>query len=90
MVPHITCQTIFVPATGTHGVKQGLLIFADNTLMAVIMHLENGAEEDRKGRWFLETGYGPCTPPIGTDLTFRSPDEAQQWVLKRMTSAGAN
>ncbi len=40
MAPHITCQTILVPATSTCRVEQGFLILAGDVLMAVVMHLD--------------------------------------------------
>ncbi len=40
MVPHITCQTILLPATRSDAVEEGLLIFADDMLMAVVICLE--------------------------------------------------
>jgi hypothetical protein len=88
MAPHITCQTILVPATPTRAVEQGFLIFADNVLMAVVMHLQRSVDDpDLRGLWFLETGYGPCAEPPGVERTFRSPDEAQQWVLQRVSTS---
>lgn len=85
MAPHITCQTIFIPTSRSDGIEQGLLIFADDALMAVVTYLDNSVDEEGpRGRWFLETGYGPCAPPLGDDVLFGTPDEAQQWVLAQL------
>jgi hypothetical protein len=36
MAPHIRCQNILLPLTSSRAVEQGLLIFADDMLLAVI------------------------------------------------------
>ncbi len=87
MTPHITCQTILVPAPRSGVVEQGFLVFADSKLMAVVTHLWNSVDKDLRGCWFLEVGFGPCAEPPGSDLTFRTRSEAQQWVLERVTRA---
>jgi hypothetical protein len=66
MVPHITCQTILVPATSTRRVEQGFLILAGDVLMVVVMHLDRSVDDpDLRGHWFPESGYGPCAVPPG-------------------------
>ncbi|HEY8380869.1 MAG TPA: hypothetical protein VIL09_01840 [Microvirga sp.] len=86
MAPHITCQAILVPTTHRDGIEQGLLIFADDALMAVVTYLHNSVDEEGpRGRWFLETGYGACSAE--EDVLFDTPDEAQQWVLERLRKA---
>jgi hypothetical protein len=86
MAPEISLQTVLVPATPTSTVERGLLIFADDVLMAVVMHLDGSVDNDAlRGPWYLETGYGPCAQRPGTDLAFKTPDEAQAWVLNCCT-----
>ena len=88
MAPHIICQTIRIPATRSGVVEDGFLIFADDVLMAAVTRLEHSIDEDLedlRGQWYLETGYGPCAVGPGDDQLFRSPDDAQQWVLERVT-----
>ncbi|HEV2603339.1 MAG TPA: hypothetical protein VGU24_06725 [Microvirga sp.] len=63
-----------------------MLIFADDALMAVVMQLEGSVDDEKlRGLWYLETGYGPCVERPGTDRLFKTPDEAQQWVLERVS-----
>ena len=91
MAPHIRCQTILIPVSPRSStVEQGFLILVDDVLMAVIMCLDKSVEDDLRGQWFLETGYGPCTVGPGEDVLFQNPDEAQQWVLERVTRAREN
>lgn len=90
MAPHIMCQTTRIPATRSGVVEEGFLVFADDTLMAVVIRLDRTLDEeleDLRGRWYLETGYGACTIGPGVDQLFRSPDEAQRWVLERVSRA---
>ncbi|HEX2556413.1 MAG TPA: hypothetical protein VHL98_22165 [Microvirga sp.] len=90
MAPHITCQSIRIPVNRSGEVEQGFLVFADDALMAVVMLLDGSLDEELnhlKGRWFMETGYGPCAVAPGTDQIFQSPDEAQQWVLERVSNS---
>jgi hypothetical protein len=90
MAPHIRCQTILIPATRSGVVEQGFLVFADDVLMAVVMYLDKSVEADLRRQWFLETSYGSCTVPPGSDVLFQTPDEAQSWVLQRVTRAREN
>lgn len=86
MDPHITCQTILLPATRSGVVEEGLLVFADDVLMAVVMLLQNSVSDpDLPGRWYLETGYGPCEEAPGTNRLFETSDEAEAWVLECLT-----
>ncbi len=86
MAPHITCQTVLVPATPSSTVEAGMLIFADDVLAAVMMHLDGSVDDKSlKGLWYLETGYGRCAQPPGADLMFKSPGAARQWVLRQVS-----
>ena len=60
---------------------EGLLIFADDALVAVLVRLSalHGAQA---GRWFLEAAFGrlaPATPPAFDDV-----DSAKTWVGERL------
>jgi hypothetical protein len=91
MAPHIRCQTILIPASPrSNTVEQGFLVFADDVLMAVVMCLDKSVEDDLRGQWFVETGYGPCTVPLGSDILFQTPGEVQEWVLEQVTRAREN
>ncbi|HEV2604114.1 MAG TPA: hypothetical protein VGU24_10685 [Microvirga sp.] len=69
-------------------VEEGILIFADDVLMAVVMRLDSSVDDEgMRGLWYLETGYGPCARAPGTDQLFGSPDEAQAWVLQRVSTS---
>jgi hypothetical protein len=85
MTPHIRCQNILLPPTSTRAVEQGLLIFADDMLLAVITGSQNSVDSSRGGRWVLEVGFGPCAVASGLDVMFQTPEEAQQWVLERVS-----
>jgi hypothetical protein len=60
--------------------EEGCLVFADNRLVAVLVHLSD--EHGKKaGCWYLEHGFGKLdgpAHPIFTDL-----NEAQDWVAQR-------
>ena len=63
--------------------EDGLLVFADDRLVAVLVKLSDAHEElGVRGHWFLETGYGPLNTredPIFPDL-----DAAQAWIKERL------
>ncbi len=87
MAPHISCQTILIPAICSGLTEQGFLVFADDQLMAMVIYHQDSVREDMRGLWYLETGYGPCAAGSGVDRVFQSPDEAQHWVLAQVTRA---
>ena len=64
-------------ATGSND-REGLLIFTNGLLVAVLVRLQDEAHEELRGSWWLEAGFGPCSvvgPPLFSDLT-----EAEEWI----------
>jgi hypothetical protein len=50
--PHITCQTILIPTASMRAVEEGILIFADDVLMAVVMRLDSSVDDEgMRGLW---------------------------------------
>jgi hypothetical protein len=72
-------------ATGSD--EEGLLVYADDRLVAVLVHLSE-ENEIAPGDWYLEAGFGsrldgPYHP------TFASLAAAQDWIVKRLGPASA-
>lgn len=64
--------------------SEGLLIFADDQLSAVIVRLDGEAHApEQKGRWHLEAGFGPCDVRIAPPV-FTTPDDAAGWVRQML------
>ncbi len=66
-------------ATGSD--EEGLLVFADDRLVAVLVHLLD-ENEIAPGHWFLEAGFGGLDGP--NHPTFSDLDTAQDWISKRL------
>ena len=66
---------------GTGAEEDGLLVFAENRLVAVLVHLSD-ENEIAPGAWFLETGYGRLDGP--DHPTFSDLDAAQNWIGRRL------
>ena len=81
-MPHIALQSAKL-ATGSPRHDE-FLVFADDTLVAVFVRLEDEAHGDVRGQWFLEAGFGPCNTSPG-HLSFKSLDDVQRWVLDRLS-----
>jgi hypothetical protein len=62
--------------------EAGQLVFADGRLVALLVQLRSPGHGADCGRWFCETGYGPCSPP--PRRIFDRPEEAVRWVQKRV------
>ena len=80
MAPRVTLQPVPV-MTGCDD-QEGVLVFSDGQLVAVLVHLEDEMHADQRGGWFLEAGFGACrtaVPPVFDDL-----DEAQAWVGQQL------
>ena len=75
--PMVLCLQPVCVATGLD--KDGVLVFADNRLVAVLVQLSEVHEPiGVAGQWFLETSYGlrlTGSQPIFPDL-----DAAQDWI----------
>ncbi len=80
--PHIALQPAKVDTRSPD--RDGFLVFADDALVAVLVRLEDKAHGDWRGHWFLEAGFGRCNPSPQRPA-FRSPDDAQNWVLGRLS-----
>jgi hypothetical protein len=72
-------------ATGSD--EEGLLVYAQGRLVAVLVHLSDD-NEVAPGDWYLEAGFGsrldgPHHP------TFASLEAAQDWIVSRIAPAPA-
>jgi hypothetical protein len=65
--------------------RQGFLLFVEGELVGVIVRLERAAHADPDlwGRWFLESGFGPCRAEPH-DLVFAGPEDAEAWARERV------
>jgi hypothetical protein len=66
----------------TGGDEEGMLVFADDRLVAVLVHLSD-ENEVAPGDWYLEAGFGtrldsPHHP------TFPSLEAAQDWIKRQL------
>lgn len=72
--------------------EDGMLVFADERLIAILSRLLDDFHGDLKGAWFIEAGFGPCDPSLAPSA-FRLPSEALRWIAAqagteaRVTSA---
>jgi hypothetical protein len=67
---------------GTGYDEEGLLVFADDYLVAVLVRLSD-EHGDAAGKWFFESGFGRLDDPhhpIFSDL-----DAAQKYISQRLT-----
>ena len=72
-------------ATGSHD-EDGLLIFADDRLAAVLVRLDDDCHDDEiRGHWFAEAAFGPLESGAGT--CFDSIDDVRRWVLNRLAAS---
>ena len=76
-----TLQSVRV-ATGTD--EEGMLVFLDGRLVAVLVRLSE-AHEGLAGDWFLETGYGPLSGP--DHATFAVLQAAPDWIEQSLADA---
>jgi hypothetical protein len=74
----LTLQPVRV-ATGHD--EEGLLVFAEDRLVAVLVRLTE-EHDDLTGQWFLETGFGPLDGP--SSPTFADLEAAQEWIGQRL------
>jgi hypothetical protein len=74
----LTLQPVLVR---TGGEEEGMLVFHNGRLVAVLVHLSD-ENEAAPGDWYLEVGFGPGLE--GPDHpSFSSLDEAQDWIGER-------
>ncbi|MFE1598148.1 hypothetical protein [Methylobacterium sp. ID0610] len=58
--------------------EDGLLLFANGRLVAIISQLRNSVSDELAGRWFLEAGFGPCAHRAPE--AFDTAGDAERWV----------
>ena len=61
--------------------EQGLLVWADGQLMAVLVHLSDAYGENA-GKWHLEAAFGRVAHPSAG--IFADLDKAQAWIEERL------
>jgi hypothetical protein len=64
--------------------EEGMLVFADDRLVAVLVHLSD-ENEIAPGDWYLEAGFGTRLDSLNHP-TFASLDAAQDWIQQRLAS----
>jgi hypothetical protein len=63
--------------------EEGVLVFAQDRLLAVLVQLSDEHEEPEiVGRWFLETGFGRLDGP--DHPTFPDLEAAQTWISRQL------
>ncbi len=70
---------------GTGFDEEGLLVFAGERLIAVLVRLSH-EDEIAPGHWFLEIGFGLLNGV--RHPTFADLDAAQDWIARRLGSDG--
>jgi hypothetical protein len=73
-----------VRVAGLGGGEDGRLVFAGETLVAVLVHL-GAPYEASAGRWFLEAGFGRASH--AGNPTFAGLTEATEWIAHRLQRA---
>jgi hypothetical protein len=64
--------------------EEGMLVFADSRLVAVLVHLSD-ENEIAPSDWYLEAGFGTRLDSLNHP-TFPSLDAAQDWIQQRLAS----
>ena len=67
-------------ATGSD--EEGMLVFSDDRLVAVLVHLSD-ENEVAPGDWYLEAGFGRCLDSLNHP-TFPSLEAAQDWIKQQL------
>src|SRR5687768_3956613 len=70
--------------TATGDDEESMLVFADDRLVAVLVHLSD-ENEIAPGDWYLEAGFGTRLDSLNHP-TFASLDAAQDWIQQRLAS----
>ena len=82
MEPQLTCQPVRV-AIGNRD-EPGFLLFANDSLVAVVTQVRRTTGAAPQHHWFLEASFGPCA--AWPKPEFDSPDEVQTWVAQRLAT----
>ncbi|GJD99621.1 hypothetical protein [Methylobacterium isbiliense] len=80
------CSTPVIVNTGAGG-QDGLLVFVDKQLVAVLvlMCANHDADATLHGKWFLEAGFGPCQD-WNKGQIFATRDDALAWVRTQVVT----
>ena len=65
--------------------ENGILVFSDARLLAVLVRLSD-LHGEIAGQWFLEAGFGGLHP--SRDGLFTDLAAAQEWIAQRVRGAG--
>ena len=61
--------------------EEGVLVLADNRLVAVLVRLRAPYHHGIEGHWFLEAGFGRCATAMAD--SFVSLEAALRWIVGR-------
>jgi hypothetical protein len=83
--PTLTLVSVEVAASGSEARQHAFLVYADETLTAVLAHPDHSVAEVFGTAWVLQAGFGPCSGPgrrVWHDL-----GEFHRWVIDRYRRA---
>jgi hypothetical protein len=66
----------------TGGDEEGMLVFSEGKLVAVLVHLSD-ENEIAPGDWYLEAGFGSRLDEL-SHPTFPTLEAAQDWIEQRL------
>ncbi|WP_407530905.1 hypothetical protein [Methylobacterium oryzisoli] len=85
MKPQIDSRQVRIAADRGH--EDGMLLFVNGLLVAIVAHLHHSVSDEFAGRWFVEAGFGLCSNR--RDELFDTAEEAKRWV-RRCVESSAN
>lgn len=78
MKPQIDSRRVRIAAESGH--EDGMLLFVNGSLMAIVTHLHHSVTDEFAGRWFVEAGFGPCS--YRRPELFDTAEQAKRWVRR--------
>ncbi|MEF2073299.1 hypothetical protein [Consotaella aegiceratis] len=65
--------------------EDGLLVFDEGRLVAVLVRLDSDVHEDNRGKWFLEAGFNGLA---WDGQVFDSLGDAGDWISAKLKGSG--
>ena len=61
--------------------ETGILVLAEDRIVAILIRLDASCHEELQGRWFLEVGFGRCA---GTPEPFERLSDGLLWIARQL------
>jgi hypothetical protein len=76
-------ENVRIAAGGEARPDEGLLVYGDDALVAILVKLDRELALQTRGTWYLQSGFGPIDD--FHHPSFKTVEDTLAWIARRLT-----